>query len=452
MRPVLAHACHDALLDEYPGSHRGARSTSPTLARALLNASPMRIVSVVMVVLAIATRRGDALKLAPQSRCQILARAPQVFVGRVESVATDKRARVDATFTILETLRGTPSRVVHMISGQGAACATLLVPGNELLVLGHDDFAACAEARLRRDATDDLALLRIFATRAVGFITGRVSLLEQPRGSMTSSPRAGIEVHVPHTAFATRTAADGSYRLEVPPGRYKLRIVDADPRLTEYFTSSEPVEVYQHDCTTRDFHEAWNGRIRGRLLDHQGQPAANILVQALDPSRPLQVSGPSISYGPATMTDFDGYYEIRTVPAGSYLVAVSVPFEPRVPIPGTFYPGVATRAAATPVQVGRGDVVSGIDFQLRAPRPLTEVSVVVAKRTTSEPVVVRLTNLAEQRVTEHESWGAREDAFVEEIGARATVQACLAKQRTTCGRPVSFVIEPAAPAIRIEAP
>lgn len=452
---------HDALLDEYRCSHRDEPPTSRSLARALLTHGPMRVVYVVMVVIAVATRSAEADMQLPRSRCEVLAWAivgsAQIFVGRVEHVAAPNAAQVEVTFAILDPLRGAPSPapvVIHMSSGRGASCTPLLARGNELLVVARNGYAACADARLRSAADDDIAFVRGFGQRAVGYIAGEVALYDQPYGSMSHAPRAGVEVRVPHTAFSTRTAADGSYRLEVPPGRYRVEIVEPDPRLALAWTSRDraPVEAYERACAAQSFSEVWNGRIRGRLVDHQGKPAASVRVFALEASRPLPVGGNAISYEPNTLTDFDGYYELDLLPPGSYAVAVSLPFEPRAPIPTTFYPGVALRPAAKLVQLGRGTMVAGIDFQLRAPRPLTDVAMVVARPPANASLTVRLTNVAEQRASELEVWDGGANALPEEIGARATLQACLTKQRKTCGPPVRFVVKAGAAPIRIEAP
>jgi hypothetical protein len=408
-----------------------------------------------MVMLAIAARSADANVVLIQTRCGVLARADQVFVGRVDGVATLAPAQFEVTFTILDTLRGTlATPVVHMAGTQGASCAPLLVPGNELLVVGYNGHATCANARRRADAADEIAFVRGFGKRAVGYVAGTVALYDNPYESMSTTPRAGVEIRVPHTAFSTRTAADGSYRLEVPPGRYTVQLVEPDPKLAQswYPPDDGPIQVYQSECTTRDFGEVWNGRIRGRLVDHQGKPAGSVRVHAIEESRQLPLGGSGFTYGPNTLTDFDGYYELGPVPAGKFVVAVSVPFDARVPIPGTFYPGVATRAAARLVRLGRGDLVSGIDFRLRAPRPMTEVTAVVAERPARRSVVVRLTNLAEQRVTEYGTSTGGEATLSEEIGARATLQVCVTDRPVTCGPPVTFVVAPTRRRIPVEAP
>lgn len=409
----------------------------------------------VVVMLAVAVRGAEADIQLRQTRCDVLASASQVFVGRVDRVASRASTQFDVTFTVQETLRGThPPPVVHMAGDQAASCAPLLVAGTELLVAGSDGYAACANARRLADAKDDLAFVRDYGKRPVGYVAGTVNLYDDPYGSMKTSPRAGVEIRVAHGGRSTRTAADGSYRLELAPGSYTIQLVEPDPKLTQsWFPPDDgPITVYQSGCTTRDFGEVWDGRIRGRLVDHQGNPAGSVRVHAIEASRQLPLGGQQFMYGPNTLTDYDGYYELGPVPAGTFVVAVSVPFDARVPIPGTFYPGVATRAAARPVQLGRGELVSGIDFQLRAPRPMTEITAVVAERPSRGSVVVRLTNLAEQRLAEYGTSTGGEATLSEEIGARVTLQVCDTDRAAKCGPPVTFVVDPARRRIPVRAP
>jgi hypothetical protein len=96
--------------------------------------------------------------------------------------------------------------------------------------------------------------------------------------------------------------------------------------------------------------------------------------------------------------------------------------------------------------------VSGIDFQLRAPRPMTEVIAVVAERPARRSVVVRLTNPAEQRMSETEISTGGEATLSEELGARVTLQVCPTDRQGTCGPPVTFVVDPARRRIPVEAP
>jgi hypothetical protein len=411
--------------------------------------------AIVAIVLGAASGSASADRVASRTRCQALTQSQLVFVGRVDKVVEAGAGRFDVTFTVRERLRGTPASTITLASGRGATCDGLLAVGGELLVTGWGVHAWCGDARRLEDAAADIALVRDFGKHDLGYVDGKVTLNENPhRSGAKVTPRAGLEVRVPHTSYSTRTAADGTYRLALPPGKHRIQLVEPDGKLaaSAYTLDPKSVDVHRASCATRDFMEVWNGRIRGRIVDHRGKPAAEVRVHAIESTRKLPF-GRGDTFGPMAVTDFDGYYEIVHVPAGSYHVAVGVPFETSTAIPGTFYPGAATQATAKTVTVGRGDLVSEISFKLREPRPMAHVVAVVASRAVRSNVTVRLTNLAEKRVTEHDLSTGGDIELTEEIGARVTLQACETNRHpAACGPLVTFVVDPARPRITIDPP
>ena len=114
-------------------------------------------------------------------------------------------------------------------------------------------------------------------------------------------------------------------------------------------------------CAEADVTIAFDGRIRGRVLDAALQPVAGVTVDAL-------VSGARSSpNSTAAVSDAAGAYEIAKVPPGRYAIGINAR-KPYARSRGLgraiYFPGVETVDAARPVTLGEGDAVSLDDFTL----------------------------------------------------------------------------------------
>ena len=111
------------------------------------------------------------------------------------------------------------------------------------------------------------------------------------------------------------------------------------------------------------------GVISGRTLDQDGDPIRQIRVQALV-YRYVESGRKLIPCGHAVSNDLDEY-RIYNLPPGRYhLEAASDEERPSGPTYGTsYYPGSPDPAGATPIEVGEGQQVPGIDLTLHPTRP-----------------------------------------------------------------------------------
>jgi Carboxypeptidase regulatory-like domain len=114
------------------------------------------------------------------------------------------------------------------------------------------------------------------------------------------------------------------------------------------------------------------GVIAGEIRDDQGQPAMNMVVQALH----LTAVGnrPVLAQTKSTTTNDLGQYRLSGLRPGRYAVAVStfsmtdrLVREAADEYPTTYFPGVFDASAATLVAVGTGGEDSGVDIQLTRP-------------------------------------------------------------------------------------
>jgi hypothetical protein len=380
-----------------------------------------------------------------------LTRAETVFVGTVGEIKKIEGDRHETTFAVSEVFRGQPGATIVVASRwNGGTCdAGPFKTGERMLIYaggrGPLYVSGCSGSKRLDQAAADLAYLRRSKTAGIATIEGTI-MTPDPGDDDHLKPRVNVEIRARGTKHATRTGADGTYRLELPPGTYQLDVVDPDPSFSSIHTTQAIALPVAGTWARHDFNVSWNGRLRGRLLDHAGQPAANVLVRLLDAesSEPLGRFG---VYGPAARTDAGGNYEISRVPEGRYQVAVSVPFDTALPVPATYYPGVPTRGQARTVELSRANPLAvNVDFTLRAPqRVFTITGVVVrARKTESYPNArVTLLNKTDRRTAETYAIGFDSKFEFKEVeGAALKIYACDgASGDGDCGDPIAFTLD-----------
>ncbi len=103
---------------------------------------------------------------------------------------------------------------------------------------------------------------------------------------------------------------------------------------------------------------ARGGEILGRVTEiGTGLPRGNVFVCAYEPP-------PGEEQEACAWTDAGGSYAIRSIPAGTYLVAFEPERYPSGLFAGQWWQGAATMAEATPIPIAPPETRSGIDGQL----------------------------------------------------------------------------------------
>ncbi|MBY0506610.1 MAG: carboxypeptidase regulatory-like domain-containing protein [Bryobacteraceae bacterium] len=108
--------------------------------------------------------------------------------------------------------------------------------------------------------------------------------------------------------------------------------------------------------------------LRGRVLDAEGRPVAQVMVQCLRWSRWGNQAKRMLSPLQQTMTNEGGEYRCDGLAPGQYVIAVDRP-----PLPTMFAPGVADPARARTFDVISSAPLPSVDVRLEAP-PLVTVS------------------------------------------------------------------------------
>ncbi|HBT82938.1 MAG: hypothetical protein A2091_12575 [Desulfuromonadales bacterium GWD2_61_12] len=173
-----------------------------------------------------------------------------------------------------------------------------------------------------------LLLLPLTAPAAV--IAGRVVRGGEPVAGVRVEAHAGLDFSSPPLVLAPPTAVDGSYRLELPAGRYALVARDEQRGLFA-FCGRNPVSVGEGETvwaglqavatvapSYRQGDDAMTGAVEGRVVA-EGKPLADAVVTLyLDAGEDLKGQGYRISLP----TGSDGLFAFDGLPESDYFLVV----------------------------------------------------------------------------------------------------------------------------------
>lgn len=326
----------------------------------------MRIVLVVLaaaLVGLLAPATADACSCrAPGPPCAELFRST-VFVGKVTKVVSAK-ARDTTTFEVVETLHSAfplPKSVTINHGSEGNMCGMSFAQGKTYVVYAGGTspttlgVGRCSRTHAWTKDDRDVAFAHAASTRTEALVEGYVGVM----GGDEPTPKSGIEIRAGGTKVSAKSNAAGKFSFSVPPGSYKLEVVNPEFRMWRGEAVSIDVPVAAA-CAMPSLSVSYDGRIEGTVTDAAGKPVANLEVHAFakrEADRHWRLSA---------NTDANGHYLIHEVPAGTHLVGVSLPdyggTGPMSPYPTTYYPGTPALAKAKLLATKQAGLVSKIDF------------------------------------------------------------------------------------------
>ncbi|MCS6818162.1 MAG: carboxypeptidase-like regulatory domain-containing protein [Blastocatellia bacterium] len=232
---------------------------------------------------------------------------------------------------------------------------------------------------------------------ATGKISGRVL-------SNTGRPvkYARVELHRvsdSDSAFVAETRADarGSFTFEnVAPGRYALRASQIGffaPESERAFTEFIELLAGQH-AQDLDLVLIAGGAIAGRVFDEDSDPMIAVEVMAVR----LLANGEA-AHQSTVQTDDRGAYRFFGLPPGQYVVGVRFPDHGRSrQWTLRYFPSALSRQEATPISVGEGQEVEGIDIAFKPLKGARLMGRVILEKQGS-PVRARLTLSGQEFLT-----------------------------------------------------
>jgi hypothetical protein len=213
----------------------------------------------------------------------------------------------------------------------------------------------CTRTRPLSDAAEDLDYIKGLSKAAPGgTIFGEAKLRRPSRGEEYPLPPlkdAKIVIKGPDKQFERKTDAEGKFSISgLPAGKYKVRI-ELREGLSSYDTGAE-VELLDRGCRGTYFEAEPDTRITGRVLDAQGLPAADVLMELVGLNRWEDKAFPVF-----VRTDKEGRYELKLLKPARYYLGVRIhgsAGSTYVPYPQTYYPGVKDRSQATVITLAEG--------------------------------------------------------------------------------------------------
>lgn len=339
--------------------------------------------------------------------CQAYGNAKAVFVGVVTGVEEKERkprqrnpensrdaADEDDMFTprvfsfaVEEAFGGVSGGEAKVATGRGAGdCGYHFVKGERYLVYAYsnrrgDGLATgiCAPTKPAVNAAEELRFLRNLSLRAAGTtLSGAVILGHHLTEDAPPIDKRVVGLPITIEGEDVRrevlTDAEGRYQLiGLKAGTYTVRVTLPDDLFT--YRAEKKVTVAERGCGNVSFGIADNGRISGSVIDADGQPVPEIVLE-LTRAEDAGAERPNYNF---FSTDKEGKFIVQPLEPGSYIIGVrlngmSFPDAVSNRYPRTFYPGVSDIAQATPITITRaGEHASGRMFHL--PPRLTERTV-----------------------------------------------------------------------------
>jgi hypothetical protein len=166
---------------------------------------------------------------------------------------------------------------------------------------------------------------------------------------------------------AVTTGLDGAFHIQANfPARYRITASAVAGLVATRYSQTERIIDSQHSASDIILKLSPEASITGKVLDENGQPKADVAVEALR----IWISGPSTQLRSTSkaLTNADGVYTLRGLVSGNYYVATALHHEDKNdPLhPYLFYaPSATGLGQATLTHVDLGQNYSGVEIHLR---------------------------------------------------------------------------------------
>ena len=228
---------------------------------------------------------------------------------------------------------------------------------------------SCSRTKPVQDAIVDLRALHgspKAGTRLLGYVREPETFVRGLAPPTPSNFAKGVNISVTGKSGTQTTTTDetGIYQVDgLSPGDCTLQLLIPDNKIAGFWErDSAPATVKLTDQTPveRNFDLFWNGRIEGHVRDELGKPvrAWVKLLGATGIQLPAFVQQD-------VLTNVDGSYQLRKIPAGRYKVMVDTSGqEYRWPSEVRFYPATSRVEDGHIFDLSEGQRISGIDFKV----------------------------------------------------------------------------------------
>lgn len=340
------------------------------------------------------------------SSCEAYNFADAVFVGKVigskEQITVEDRSEYYASantatpaeprkitydvgeiyFEVTESFLGTEkgSRVAIRSGKGGGDCSfwfkrgeTYLVyarKGNSFSYVDGDkseklETSICSRTQLFSGAKEDLEYLRnLEKNQKTGLIFGAFREVFNYRKNEETKPFGKFplkfrQIDNEEKTFETVVDSTGKYEIKVPAGRYEIIPVFPEyAQIRELGSYKTEIEVQANGCAKADFIAENKAKISGKLISSDGKPLKDLDVELINSA--------TKEWTTSATTDSEGNFSLEGIPAGKYLIAVNKEISPHAesPYPTFYYPKAYNRASAKIFEIGLGENIDNLVFQL----------------------------------------------------------------------------------------
>ena len=326
------------------------------------------LLSSALLLFAFATQALACSCMGSGPPCKAYWDASTVFVGTVTFSTTVTVKEYDSEFEqrlvrfhVDRRLRNVEASDVEVQTGMwDGDCGYRFRLGGQYLVYAYLNdkkklvTSICTRTRPISEATEDLEFIQGLSKAAPGgtiFGEVRSRRAGQEWGdSLQAVKDARILFEGPDKKFERKTDSAGNYSVSgLIPGTYKVRI-ELPEGLSIYNPEME-VKVHDRGCGQAFFYVEADTRITGKVLDAQGMPAADVLMELVPVSRQVGLHPEYVR------TDKEGRYVLKLVKPSRYYLGVRIVGSAGatyVPYPQTYFPGVKDRSQATVITIGEG--------------------------------------------------------------------------------------------------
>jgi hypothetical protein len=160
--------------------------------------------------------------------------------------------------------------------------------------------------------------------------------------------------------FRTQTADDGSYAFRgLPAGRYQVSVQPPERRLALWNGTTDHVGANAGlgDTCPVNFEVFYDGRISGTVARADGQPVSGFVF--------AEYEGPEkLNAAPVGSPVNSGHFEIGRLWPGLYRLVFQSNAQGPPPTRTIYYPGTQVASEATPIELGDGTQVDGLQFTI----------------------------------------------------------------------------------------
>jgi hypothetical protein len=354
-----------------------------------LRTTIISIAAAVLVTLLSASAAFSCDCSSSRPPCQSFGNTAAVFVGTpIEVKQTTGKLLANNepeypqkifSFRVDESFRGVNAAQIEVRTGmEDGDCGYRFNLGERYLVYanfnpanGFYDTSICTRTRPLSEAAEDLDYIRGGLKNREPGATLSGELRRYRRNLETEEmqqlgPLANIKISVTSEgrSFVTRTDEQGRYELtRLEPGQYVVRPELPDELGT--WDSERKTNLNDRGCGVVGFQVTDNGRISGQILDADGKPVPKMTVNLIAASQAASTRPKSMS----ASADDAGWYELKFVPPGNYLVGIRLtglngPESVETAYPPSYYPGVVTSAEAAVITIGEGTVLKDVNLRL----------------------------------------------------------------------------------------